>query len=66
MRRKRRKKKEYTPTIKLKKEKLLGLGLSAKDAGRDISWLTMETATHADIAASHAIKSRLKLRNKTP
>ena len=66
MRRKRRKKKEYTPTIKLKKEKLLGLGLSAKDAGRDTSWLIMETAILVATADSHATKPRPEPKNKTP
>lgn len=66
MRRKRRKKKEYTPTIKLKREKLLGLGLSAKDADQDTSWLITETAIPVATAALHATKLKAEAKNKTP
>ena len=66
MRRKRRKRKECTPIIRLKRENWLGLGLSVKDAGRDTSWLIMETAILVATADSHATKPGPEPKNKTP
>jgi len=50
----------------LKRENWLGLGLSVKDAGRDTSWLIMETAILVATADSHATKPGPEPKNKTP